>query len=107
MKKLVVLFVCLFVVMLLTAVVLESYAQPGGGIPPAPPFVTACASLSEGAYCSFSGREGAVINGTCTERTNQMGKTELVCFNETFFKEMEVRGERQKPGEMRQNAAPY
>jgi|GEM_PF-1613531 len=78
---------------------LNACAQPGGGpggdqgrgTPPAPPFVKACASLSEGASCSFSDRDGTKITGKCIMKTNPRGNKELVCYNESFFKKMEFR----------------
>lgn len=58
-----------------------SYAAPGGdrGRPQGPPpeAIQACASLSEGAACSFTGRRDDVINGTCMTLPN--GEEGLAC----------------------------
>lgn len=110
MKKSILLLVSLFILFTLNA-----NAQPGGssgdqsrgtnsdqaggtggmqgrGAPPPPPFVKVCASLSEGAACSFTDREGSKIAGKCVMKANpRSGKKELVCYNESFFKKMESR----------------
>ncbi|HOO73200.1 MAG TPA: hypothetical protein PK926_15690 [Spirochaetota bacterium] len=53
-----------------------------------PPFITACASLSEGDSCTFTGRDGTSIEGTCTEKANpRTHEPELVCWNESAMKE--------------------
>jgi hypothetical protein len=111
MKKIIVLLLSVFLLFTLNA-----YAQPGAGAvgdqsggtnsdqtgtaggmqgrgaPPPPPFVKVCASLSEGAACSFPDRSGSKITGKCVMKSNPgNGKKELVCYNESFFKKMESR----------------
>jgi len=86
---------------LLLAFAFSAYAQPnrdmrGGGAPPSPLFVKACASLSEGTSCSFSDRDGSSISGTCKKKTNPMGKEELVCYNASFFTKMQSQGRREQ-----------
>jgi len=93
MQKVTILSVSFFLVLSFNA-----YGQPGGqggssgGTRPSLPFVTVCALLSEGATCSFSDRDGSSISGTCSKKTNPMGKEELVCYNKTFFTKMKSQG---------------
>lgn len=103
MKKL----ILLPIVCLLTFVP-EAYAQPGGGkgAPPPPPFVKACDQHKEGDFCSFQDRDGTKIIGICKKKTNPRGNQELLCFNESFFKNMESRKDSRGPRQEPSDAAP-
>lgn len=69
-------------VLFLTLMVLttRSTAQPSqNGRPSGPPTVAieACANAEQGNSCSFSGRRGETIQGTC--RTGPNGEEQLAC----------------------------
>jgi hypothetical protein len=105
MKKVIVFSVCLFLVSALNACCqpggdFRGQNARGGGAPPPPPFVKACASLKDGASCSFSDRGGSPVSGTCIKKTNPMGDEELVCYNESFFSQIKSPGAKnRKPPE--------
>ena len=71
------------------------FMRPAGkGMPPAPPrgeerlrqgqkpkpeFVTACTGLNVGASCSYTGRDGIIVKGTCIMTDIPTGGQELGC----------------------------
>lgn len=54
-----------------------------------PPFVEACKDKVSGAACSFKGKSGNDVNGTCNVKNHpHTGKPHLICWNEAMKSHM-------------------